>query len=85
MAQISLEEIYRGENAGQKYDIMGAVFTDMYTNGVPAEYDENTWREMLFVKHTLMAAEQMRKEGDFVSGITDAEPSSSAEVVNADT
>ena len=59
MAQISLEEIYRGENAGKKYSIMGAVFTDMYTNGVPSEYDENTWREMLFVKHTLMAAEQM--------------------------
>ena len=28
------------------------------------------------VKHTLKAAEQMKTEGDFVSGMTDAEPPS---------
>ena len=79
MAQISVEELYRGEGSGTKYGaggIMGAVIKDFLLHGVPKDYDEPTWIEMLFVKHTLAAAEQMKSEGDFVSGITDAEPPS---------
>lgn len=46
-----------------------------------AEYGTQTWLEMTIVKHTLIAAEKMKKEGDFVSGMTDAEsPSCYAEV-----
>ena len=63
MARISIEELYRGEGGGAKY-------------GVPKEYDERTHIELLIVKHTLKAAEQMKTEGDFVSGMTDAEPPS---------
>ena len=77
MARITIEELYRGERNGEKYGgIMGAVAKDILTHGVPKDYDEQTWTEMLIVKHSLATAEQMKKEGDFVSGMTDAEPSS---------
>lgn len=74
MARISLEEFYRGEGTGGRYNIMGETVKDLLMNGVPPKYDEDTWREMLLVKHTLIAAEKMKNEGDFVSGLTDAEP-----------
>ncbi|MEG1985377.1 MAG: hypothetical protein RR009_08825 [Oscillospiraceae bacterium] len=76
MAQISIEELYHGEGNGEKYGILGQVMKDFLTNGHPEEYDERTWVEMLIVKHTLITAEKMKKEGDFVSGITDMEPPS---------
>lgn len=79
MARISVEELYRSE-------IMGAVTKEILTRGVPEAYDEQTWIEMLIVKHTLTIAEQMKNEGDFVSGMTDAEPPSCyAEVQNENT
>ena len=77
MAQISIEELYRGEGGGEKYGaggIMGAVIKDLFTNGIPDGYDGLLWIELLTVKHTLTAAEQIKQEGDFVSGMTDAEP-----------
>lgn len=77
MAQMSLEEFYRGESAGEKYGIMGEVMKDFLQNGRPSEYDERTWLEMLLVKHALIAAEKMRNEGDTVSGMTDDVPPSS--------
>ena len=79
MAQITVEQLYRGEGVGAKYGsggIMGSVTKELLTHGVPDGYDKRTWIEMLFVKHTLAAAEQMINEGDFVSGMTDAESSS---------
>ena len=84
MAQITIEELYRGERNGEKYGgIMGAVAKDLLIHGVPKDYDEQTWTEMLFIKYTLAIAEKLKQEGDFVSGMTDAEPLSfSAEVVN---
>jgi len=72
MAQMSLEELYRGEGAGEKYGILGEVMKDFFENGRPAEYDERTWLDMLLVKHALMAAEKMKSEGDTVSGMTDS-------------
>ena len=83
MAQISLEELYRGEGAGEKYGILGEVMKDFFTNGHPAEYDERTWLDMLLVKHTLIAAEKMKNEGDTVSGMTDDMSSSSYVRCNA--
>ena len=76
MARISVEQLYRGEGGGEKYGfsgIMGAVTKELLTHGVPDGYDEPTWIEMLLVKPTLVAVEQMKNEGDFVSGMTDAE------------
>lgn len=78
-AWISIEELYRGEGGGAKYGvgrIMGAVMEDLFSHGVPKEYDERTYIELLIVKHTLEAVEQMKTEGDFVSGMTDTEPPS---------
>lgn len=55
MAQISIAEIYSGE----KYGVMSAPIEDYMTNGRPSEYDERTWVvDMLFVRHTLIAAEK---------------------------
>ena len=71
MAQMSFEELYRGESAGEKYGILGEVKKDFLQNGRPSEYDERTWLEMLLVKHALIAAEKMKNEGDTVSGLTD--------------
>ena len=77
MAQMSLEELYRGEGAGEKYGILGKVMKDFLQNGHPSEYDERTWLDMLLVKHVLIAAEKMKNEGDTVSGMTDDMSSSS--------
>ena len=77
MTQMSLEELYRGEGVGEKYGILGEVMKDFLENGRAAEYDERTWVEMLIVKHTLIAAEKMKSEGDTVSGMTDDMSSSS--------
>lgn len=71
MAQMSLEELYRGEGVGEKYGILGEVMKDFFQNGCPSEYDERTWLDMLLVKHALIAAEKMKNEGDTVSGLTD--------------
>ena len=77
MAQMSLEELYRGEGVGEKYGIMGEVMKDLLQNGHSSEYDERTWLEMLLVKHALIAADKMKLEGDTVSGMTDYVPPSS--------
>ena len=77
MAQMSLEELYRGESAGEKYGILGEVMKDFLQNGHLSEYDERTWLEMLLVKHALITAEKMKNEGDTVSGMTDDVSSSS--------
>ena len=89
MARISVEQLYRGEGGGAKYGsggIMGTVTKELLTHGVPDSYDERTWIEMLIVKHTLAAAEQMKNEGDCVSEMADAEsPSCYVEVRDENT
>ena len=77
MARISIEALYTGEGTGGKYGsggLMGAVMTEIFTHGVPHGYDARTWAEMLLIKHVLLAAEQMKQEGDSISGMTDSEP-----------
>ena len=73
MAQITVEEVYNGT----KYEVMGAAVAEYLKNGRPAEYDEQTWMDMLLVKYTLIAADKMKIEGDSISGMTDCESSSS--------
>lgn len=55
---------------------MGAFMQEIMIHGGPKEYDEQTYIELLLVKHMLKTAEQMKTEGDFVSEMTDAEPPS---------
>ncbi len=73
MAQISIVEIYSGE----KYDVMSAAMAEYLKDGRPSEYDERIWVKMLIVKHTLIATDKMKLEGDTVSGMTDDVPLSS--------
>lgn len=73
MARMTVEEIYRGE----KYNVMSAATANYLMNGRPSEYDERTWLDILLVKHTLIAAEKMKNEGDTVSGMPDDMSSSS--------
>lgn len=73
MARMTVEEIYRGE----KYNVMSAATANYLMNGRPSEYDERTWLDILLVKHTLIAAEKMKNEGDTVSGMIDDMSSSS--------
>ena len=78
MARISIEDLYRGEGGGAKYakgGIMGAAAKEVLPNGVPQGYDEQTWIEMLIVKHTLAAAEKIVNEGGSISAIVDLGPS----------
>ena len=77
MAMITLKELYRGEGTGAKYGgIMNRVAAELLTRGHPVDYDEQTWLE-------LQMAEQMRKEGDCVSDLSDAQsPSCCEEVLN---
>ena len=80
MAQMSVEELYRGEGAGAKYGsggIMGVVTKELLSRGVPEGYDDQTWLEMLIVTHTLAVVEKMKNEGDSVSAMTDVESLSS--------
>ena len=55
---------------------MARISIEELYHGVPKEYDDRTYIELLIIKHTLKVAEQMKTEGDFVSGMTDAEPPS---------
>ena len=73
MAQITVEEVYNGT----KYEVMSAAVAEYLRNGRPAAHDEQTWMDMLLVKHALIAAEKMKIEGDSISGMTDCESSSS--------
>ena len=79
MARISIEALHTGEGVRGKYGsggLMGAVMTEIFTHGVPDGYDAKTWADLLLIKHSLLAAEQMKQEGDSISDMTDSEPSS---------
>ncbi len=70
MTQITVEDVYRGE----RYNVMSEVMKDLLAQGIMNGYDERTWLETLLVKHSLIAAERIIKEGGFVSEITGTEP-----------
>ena len=61
MAKITIEELYRGE----KYDIISAVAIKAMMLGIDERIEEGrTWIEMELVRHTVIAIEQMKKNGD---------------------
>ena len=64
MAKFTIEELYRGEN----YDIMSAVAVKAMTLGVDKRTEEGrTWIEMELVRQTVIAIEQMKKNGDCIA------------------
>ena len=61
MASISISDLYRGEGPGEKYGgILNAVFHEIFTKGIPEGCSEQTWIELLTVKHTFLVAERMK-------------------------
>ena len=64
MAKITIEELYRGE----KYDIMSAVAVKAMKLGIDERTEEGrTWIEMELVRQTVIAIEQMKKNGDCIA------------------
>ena len=64
MAKITIEELYRGE----KYDIMSAVAVKAMTLGIDERTEEGrTWIDMELVRQTVIAIEQMKKNGDCIA------------------
>ena len=64
MAKITIEELYRGE----KYDIMSAVTAKALQLGIDERTEEGrTWIEMELVRQTVIAIEQMKKNGDCIA------------------
>lgn len=75
MASISISDLYRGEGPGEKYGgILNAVFHEIFTKGVTEGCSEQTWIELLTVKHTFLVAERMKTEGDVVSELSETAP-----------
>ena len=57
MASISISDMYQGEGPGEKYGgIPNAVFYEIFTKGIPEGCNEQTWTELLTVKHTFLVA-----------------------------
>ena len=64
MAEITIEELYRGE----KYDIMSAVTAKALQLSIDERTEEGrTWIEMELVRQTVIAIEQMKKNGDCIA------------------
>ena len=64
MAKITIEELYRGE----KYDIMSAVAVRAMMLGVDSRTEEGRmWIEMELVRQTVIAIDQMKKNGDCIA------------------
>ena len=72
MAQITLDGVYIGE----KYDILGKVgkkLVDRPTISCDPVY-ERTRIELLIVKYTMLAVEQMQKNGNYILDFIDVHP-----------
>ena len=64
MAKITIEELYRGE----KYDIMSSVVAKAMTLGIDERTEEGRmWIEMELVRQTVIAIEQIKKNGDCIA------------------
>ena len=64
MAKFTIEELY----CGDKYKIMSAVAVKAMALGVDERTEEGrTWIEMELVRQTVIAIEQMKKNGDCVA------------------
>ena len=66
MAQYTIEELYRGD----KYNIIGKVIMEIMSNELPDDHVElQTQIELGLIRQTLLAAQQMQRDGDTVIGL----------------
>ena len=65
MAKYTLEEIMYGDKYGIESAVVAEVFK-MVRRGIPAK-EIKEQLNMLYVKHTLLAAKKMHEEGDCIS------------------
>ena len=64
MAKFTIEELY----CGDKYNIMSAVAVKATTLGIDERIEEGqTWIEMELIRQTVIAIEQMKKNGDCIA------------------
>ncbi len=63
MAKITIEELYRGE----KYDIMSAVTAKALQLGIDERTEDGRTWKMELVRQTVIAIEQMKKNGDCIA------------------
>ena len=64
MAKFTIEELYRGD----KYNIMSAVAVKAMMLGIDERTEEGrTWIEVELVRQTVIAIEQMKKNGDCIA------------------
>ena len=64
MAELTLQQLYLSD----KYNIIGELFKDFWNNGSP-DPEERTGLELLIVKHTLIASEKMKQNGDCIADL----------------
>ena len=64
MATYTIEQLYLGD----KYNIIGEVFKDFWSNG-SLDPEERTGLELLIVKHTILAMEKLKNEGDCIADL----------------
>ena len=70
MERSTAEELYTGKGCGAK---CGGIMHDPALLQVPKN-DDPQRRTELPIQHTLLLAEQIRKESDLVSGLPDTKP-----------
>ena len=64
MANLTLQQLYLSD----KYNIIGEVFKDFCNNG-SQDSEERTGLELLIVKHTILAMEKLKNEGDCIADL----------------
>ena len=64
MAKLTVKQLYYGDN----YGVMGQVIKSLLQNPTPkVTIDPIAYREVEIVRQTLIAAEQMKKNGDCIA------------------
>ena len=63
MAKITIEELFYGD----KYAVMGEVVKQVFARQDKFVEDPHTFRELEIVRQTVIAIEQMKKNGDCIA------------------
>ena len=64
MAKLTLQQLYLGD----KYNIIGEVFKDFWSIG-SSDPEKRTGLEIQIVKHSILAMEKLKKEGDCIADL----------------